>query len=1510
MSAKNQMSVFMEKINTTLQSCPISVCINEPDTHSASTEILQTTPEGTLEKPSVSSNAATSSSKTSTALNGNCIAINGGVGSSGEAANTSTASGVTKITITSENSSSNSSNNNNNNNNNNTASGASHIQSGYKNSSLVSITSLNSCSDLSQGSTATLPLSSSSTTSISPVNTHPLSHHSQQNNCNGNSNNNSSSNINSNTNNSGSDTSSNNNFQERFDFDHWKGLLSDYNCFHGLYRYWNQYNGRSNTSSSSGSNSSEGNLQGSSSNGSRRQQSQSDHESNGLGSGSGSFYTHNILGYTFNYPFGLKEDGLDGNGNCHSNTSTLGFRKSIADNGSSGSSSETPLQKHYRQQQKKKMPVFRGRRAWCGCFKDDEPPEICVVEGAFTLQTLTPTQPMPAVDELDSKFAELVEELDLTAPNKEAMLSLPAQKKWQIYCSRKLPLDAGDGPDAAAITQPPTAEHYIERLKELVVHISLSPEDSPSHELGNRLDGHAAFVDALKTALRTSTHSFVLRFVELDGLPALLDLLLQLDIRVANSPLHTSLIGCIKALMNNSMGRAHVLAHPTAIDTIARSLAADNIRTKIAALEILGAVCLVPGGHRKVLQAMLHFQEFATERTRFQSIVNDLDRSTYAYRDNVNLKTALMSFVNAVLNYGPGQENLEFRLHLRYEFLMLGIQPVIDKLRTHENETLDRHLDFFEMVRAEDEKEFARRFNEEHVDTKSAGTMFELLRRKLSHSPAYPHMLSLLQHMLLLPYTGHCTEHWLLIDRVVQQVVLQVEQRPSSDLISDPEDPGKQLKLASDSPVHDPDVAPLQIDVGKLVRLLVKEEQLTQARKRADELERENFDVQSRLAKKEQELDLRMQEKEDLETGLARMRERLEKESAQHSQAVQRAQTAEMKAEDLQHRLHSEQQERARLERLVTEGSIPDDQKVAGLTGCNGAVSPPPPPAMLKAIPPPPPPMAPAMMPPPPPPCPGAPPPPPSMAPTMAPAPPKVELPKKNVPQPTNPLKSFNWSKLPDAKLQGTVWSELDESKLYNNMELESIDKLFSAYQKNGVSATDGSYEDLRATGGKPAKQKVLSVIDGRRAQNCTILLSKLKMSDMEISKAILSMDSNEQLALDMVEQLLKFTPSAEERALLDEHSEDIESLARADRFLYEISKIPHYEQRLKSLHYRKRFMLTVNDLIPRITSVMEASREVARSRRLRKLLELVLALGNYMNRGARGNASGFRLASLNRLADTKSSAAKGTTLLHYLVQVIERKFKDLLKLEDDIPHVREASKVSLGEMDKDIQMLRTGLGDVAREIEFHRSSGPAQQGDRFLPVMREFHASASVRFAELEDKFQDMKTRFDRAVRLFGEDGSVLQPDEFFGIFDSFLGAFAEARHDNESFRRRQEEEEKRAKQEAELKKRTIERKNKTGLMSSVARNLGLKSGSPNSGPDSPAKGASGGDNKGEFDDLISALRTGDVFGEDMAKFKRSRKARVLNGSGDTGHTSPPRHGSLQREESGRERERTVRRQ
>lgn len=49
--------------------------------------------------------------------------------------------------------------------------------------------------------------------------------------------------------------------------------------------------------------------------------------------------------------------------------------------------------------------------------------------------------------------------------------------------------------------------------------------------------------------------SFVLRFIELQGIPDLLGNLQLMDNRatLANSPLRTSLIGCLKALMNNSV---------------------------------------------------------------------------------------------------------------------------------------------------------------------------------------------------------------------------------------------------------------------------------------------------------------------------------------------------------------------------------------------------------------------------------------------------------------------------------------------------------------------------------------------------------------------------------------------------------------------------------------------------------------------------------------------------------------------------------------------------------------------------------------------------------------------------------------------------------------------------------------------------------------------------------------------------------------------------------------------
>ena len=60
-------------------------------------------------------------------------------------------------------------------------------------------------------------------------------------------------------------------------------------------------------------------------------------------------------------------------------------------------------------------------------------------------------------------------------------------------------------------------------------------------------------LDGLQIALRTQPHSFVSRFLEVDGLNCLLNLLAGMDWDTAQSNIHTAALGCVKALMNNSV---------------------------------------------------------------------------------------------------------------------------------------------------------------------------------------------------------------------------------------------------------------------------------------------------------------------------------------------------------------------------------------------------------------------------------------------------------------------------------------------------------------------------------------------------------------------------------------------------------------------------------------------------------------------------------------------------------------------------------------------------------------------------------------------------------------------------------------------------------------------------------------------------------------------------------------------------------------------------------------------
>jgi hypothetical protein len=64
-----------------------------------------------------------------------------------------------------------------------------------------------------------------------------------------------------------------------------------------------------------------------------------------------------------------------------------------------------------------------------------------------------------------------------------------------------------------------------------------------------------------------------------------------------------------------------VLDTPNALNIIALSLRSPSLRTRALVLDILAAVCLIPGGHAFILEAMDYLCEIANTRFRFEVIV-------------------------------------------------------------------------------------------------------------------------------------------------------------------------------------------------------------------------------------------------------------------------------------------------------------------------------------------------------------------------------------------------------------------------------------------------------------------------------------------------------------------------------------------------------------------------------------------------------------------------------------------------------------------------------------------------------------------------------------------------------------------------------------------------------------------------------------------------------------------------------------------------------------------------
>lgn len=182
----------------------------------------------------------------------------------------------------------------------------------------------------------------------------------------------------------------------------------------------------------------------------------------------------------------------------------------------------------------------------------------------------------------------------------------------------------------------------------------------------------------LVVSLRSRPIRWISGFIDFGGLSVLLDYLNDAAISNCHDEYEELYIKCLKSLMNNKIGLSGVLDTDGALKIIALSLRSPSLVTRSLVFEIFGAVCLISGGHSQILESMDFLCEHECGRFRFETVMYSLWESCKGVSSlEKELQVASMSFINAIICGGPG-EDIEFRMHMRWEFIHLGLVQFAD----------------------------------------------------------------------------------------------------------------------------------------------------------------------------------------------------------------------------------------------------------------------------------------------------------------------------------------------------------------------------------------------------------------------------------------------------------------------------------------------------------------------------------------------------------------------------------------------------------------------------------------------------------------------------------------------------------------------------------------------------------------------------------------------------------------------------------------------------------------
>lgn len=363
--------------------------------------------------------------------------------------------------------------------------------------------------------------------------------------------------------------------------------------------------------------------------------------------------------------------------------------------------------------------------------------------------------------------------------------------------------------------------------------------------------------------------------------------------------------------------------------------------------------------------------------------------------------------------------------------------------------------------------------------------------------------------------------------------------------------------------------------------------------------------------------------------------------------------------------------------------------------------------------------------------------------------------------------KRLHWKSIDKSKLLNTLWAEQDDDGIY--VDEDEFNRLFIKHDDDKTSDTNRSKLTV-------ARKHRVNLIDLKRGQNAGIGLATIKLSFQEMKDCVLCLDDSI-LLTEQLKSLDEALPTQDECKIISSYKGDFELLGRAEQYMTYMLDLPKASERIQCMVFKQQFSSRVRDVRLQASKVEKACDDLKLSGRFKKVLKTILKIGNQLNEGMPDQA-GFTVDSLLKLQNAKAFDKK-TSILHYLVTLLQRNDPSLLYFTEDLGSVTEASRITMESIVGELCQLRKCLQECVNILSsVHEISVKCADDEISTSIlngvrrMRSFHIQAASVLDDIGSFFDTVKTKFSGILSYFGEE-PTMHSHEFFTTLSKFLKEF-----------------------------------------------------------------------------------------------------------------------------------------